>query len=101
MKKPALKFSAEARDWRRKLVAAYGITDPAGVLILDRACEAFDEMRQAQREVTANGMTAVDRFGQRKPNPAVLMVRDSRTALVRCLKALNLDFEPPRGEEAT
>jgi phage terminase small subunit len=55
--------------------------------------EAFDRMRQAQALIKKEGITIVDRFGQMKQHPATLIERDSRTAVARGLKALNLDIE--------
>jgi P27 family predicted phage terminase small subunit len=89
---PAL--SAEARRWWRSIRVEYDISDPGGLLILASACEAFDRMRQAQRKLKREGLTAVDRFGQSKAHPATVIERDSRAALLAALKQLNLDLEP-------
>jgi len=40
------------------------------------------------------GIVIRDRFGQKKQHPATLVERDAKMALVRNLKALNLDLEP-------
>jgi hypothetical protein len=37
----------------------------------------------------------VDRFGQKKLHPAVLVEQNARVGLLHGLKALNLDVEPP------
>lgn len=51
-------------------------------------------MRQAQRKLKKEGLTALDRFGQRKAHPAATIERDSRAAMLGALKQLNLDLEP-------
>ena len=92
--KPPRGLSAEARRWWTAIRREYEVTDPGGLLILSSACEAFDRMRQAQRRLKREGLTALDRFGQRKAHPATVIERDSRAAMLSALKALNLDLEP-------
>jgi P27 family predicted phage terminase small subunit len=90
-------LSAEARSWWKSIQREYEITDQAGLLILASAVEAFDRMRQAQRRLRREGLTATDRFGQRKAHPATVIERDSRAAMLSALKQLNLDLEPLQG----
>lgn len=94
-KKP---FSAEALRWRRQLVKAYEIAhnDAAAALLLSQLMEAFDEMRQAQKLVDEHGQLVRDRWGQLKQNPATLVLRDSRNAMLKAFRSLNLDIEPPQ-----
>ncbi len=94
--RPPARLSAEGRKLWRDIVAEYAIGDPAGLAILGSTCEALDRMRDAQKEIKRDGSTTLDRFGQRKVHPAVLIERDSRAAVLAGLKALNLDLEPLR-----
>ena len=89
------RLSAEAVKWRDKLRGAYELEDAAGQLYLQLAAESFDLMRSAEKILDREGLTVKDRFGQPKANPAVLVQRDARAALLRALRALNLDVEPP------
>lgn len=86
-------LSAEARSFWRKIVSGWELDD-AGLLILQSACECLDRVRQAQDLITREGITVADRFGQVKQHPATLVERDGKAALLRHLKALNLDIEP-------
>jgi len=95
---PPGKLSTEAQALRRKIVQAFEIDDPAGQLLLDQAMESFDRIRQAQAQIICDGLTITDRFGQPKPHPASFIERDARTALVRCLRSLNLDVEVPQAK---
>src|SRR5215472_6204636 len=88
-------LSPEARAWWKELVEAFEIEDAAGQLLLQTAMEAFDSMREAEQIIKRDGPTIKDRFGQVRLNPAALLLRDSRTALLRSLKALNLDIQTP------
>ena len=89
-------LSVEARTWWRKLTREFDIADSGGLLLLQTGLEAFDRMRQAQAVLEKDGMTVLDRFNQRKPNPATVVERDSRAGLLGALRALNLDVEPLR-----
>lgn len=92
---PPRNLSKEAKTWWKEIVAAYEIEDEAGLLILRTAAEALDRLREAQEVLRAEGIIAHDRFGQARQHPATLIERDARTALLRSLKALSLDTEPP------
>ena len=96
MKKTTQPLSAEARDWQTRIRTAYGLTDDAGLLLLQTAAEAFDRMRGCQAAVTKDGATVPDRFGQLKPHPLLATERDARSQMLAALKALNLDIEPLR-----
>lgn len=90
------KLSQEARNWWRKIIDEYEISDEAGFLILQTSLEAFDRMRDAQKIIKTEGMTNSDRFGQPRLHPACTIERDARAQFMQGLKALNLDIEPLR-----
>ena len=92
--KPPKHLSAEARKQWAAIVAEYSLDDDAGLLILTTSLEAFDRMRQAQKQIESDGATTLDRFGQLKAHPLLPVERDSRAAFMAGLKALNLDLEP-------
>jgi P27 family predicted phage terminase small subunit len=92
--KPPKTLSAAAKRWWRQLQDEYSINDSGGLLILTSAAEAFDRMKQAQDLIASEGMTIVDRFSQQKVHPAILIERDSRSAMLAGLKQLCLDLEP-------
>lgn len=86
-------LSDAAADLWGKIIAEWEL-DGAGRLILASGLEAYDRMRAAQKLIEEHGLVAPDRFGQLKANPAVLIERDSRAAMLQALKALHLDLEP-------
>jgi len=61
-------LSAEARRWWRALVREYQIVDEGGLLLLQTALEAFDEVKTCQKQIRQEGRTLSDRFGQIKPH---------------------------------
>lgn len=89
-------LSPEARRWWRKLQEEYVIEDAGGLLVLLAGLEAFDAMRNAQKQIAQEGACVVDRFGQPKPHPATVIERDSRAQLLGAIKQLCLDLEPLR-----
>jgi P27 family predicted phage terminase small subunit len=88
-------LSKEAKQWWRQLYDEYQITDSAGRLILLGLVEAFDRMRKAQEIILAEGEMIKDRFEQMKAHPLITVEKDSRSAVLAGLKALNVDLEPP------
>lgn len=100
MKKPSTKppdhLSAEAKKVWRDLLAEYQIDDVAGLRILRTALESFDRAAEARRQIDNEGLTVLDRWGQKKAHPLLAVERDNRAAFLAGLKALNLDIEPLR-----
>ncbi|GMR20200.1 MAG: hypothetical protein BMS9Abin36_0795 [Gammaproteobacteria bacterium] len=93
---PPKSLSTEAAKWWKKLAKEYVLDDEAGLLLLQTAFEAFDRMRQAQKQINKEGLTIKDRFGQDKAHPLCTIERDSRSQMLQALKTLNLDIEPLR-----
>lgn len=89
-------LSEPAKTWWRRIVNDYEITDAAGRLLVETALQAFDRMHEARELITKHGAVTKDRFGQLRPNPATVIERDSRAAMLHALKQLNLDLEPLR-----
>ena len=94
MTKTPKKLSREAGAWWRKLCNQWAFDD-SQLLLLESALSSFDRMRQAQMELEKDGITCLDRFEQVKPHPACTIERDSKAAMSRDLRALNLDVEIP------
>jgi P27 family predicted phage terminase small subunit len=63
--------------------------------LLRRACEASDRADAALALLKKDGLTEMDRFGQRRPHPAVAVERDSRIGEARLLRELALSPEEP------
>jgi phage terminase small subunit len=88
------RLSPEAKKLWRAIVEEFEINDSAGLLLLENALEAFDEMRAGQAILAADGPIIIDRFGAKKQHPVTLVIRDARNLMLRSLKALNLDIAP-------
>jgi len=94
--KPPKHLSKDACQWWTDIQAEYGISDHAGLLLLQTGLEAFDRMREAQQAIKKHGAVYLDRFEQVKNNPACTVERDARAQMMAALKQLNLDLEPLR-----
>ena len=92
--KTDLAIEREANRQIKQILETWQIDDAEIDIFLNRYRELFIRMRQAQRDISENGLKVVDRFGQDKTNPAVVIERDCINAMMRILKQLNLDLEP-------
>ncbi len=75
------------------LTAEWSIGDTAGLFVLQRALECFDEMTEAQRVLASEGTFIKDRFGQARLHPATQREKEARGHLVIYLRELGLDLE--------
>ncbi len=91
---PPKHLSREASKLWRDLVNEYGISDGAGLLYVERACESLDRLRSAQAVLKKEGLTVAGQGGTTKAHPCAAIERDAHSAFRQSLKALNLDLEP-------
>jgi P27 family predicted phage terminase small subunit len=92
--KPAKDLSAAAKRKFRSLQAEYDISDTAGLDLLNDYCQFYDRREQARKTIREDGAVIKDRFGQTVAHPATRIERDASGAMLKCLRALNLDLEP-------
>ena len=63
--------------------------------LLQLLCEAFDRGQEARKLLAQEVLTVVDsKLGIKRPHPCVSIERDSRTAVARLTRELNLSEEP-------
>lgn len=87
-----------ATAWWQRMVAAYGITDEGGLILLEMAARAYARGEEARQQLDRDGCTTVDKFGQRKAHPAAAVERDARAGMLAALRQLHLDVEPLIGK---
>ena len=90
------KLSAQAKKLKEGILKEYDISDEAGLVILQTALEAYDQMNAAQKIINKQGLTVFGARGQLAAHPLFSVVRDSRAQFLMALKHLNLDIEVPR-----
>ena len=84
--------TAGRRLWRA-VIRTYALEEHH-LVILRAGCEAADRLEDARAAIEADGLTVPARFGPRS-HPAIAIERDSRIALLRCVRELGLDIEAP------
>jgi phage terminase small subunit len=82
-----------ARVLWRSIVDEYELA-PHHLPVLQAACDAMDRMGQAQQAIKREGAFVAGRYGVRA-HPAIAVERDSRLAMLRSIRELGLDLEPP------
>ncbi|MGE0579657.1 hypothetical protein [Reyranella sp.] len=76
----------------QELQQQYGIEDSAGLLLLTSAMEAHTRIERARAIIKREGEVVLDRFGQRKANPACQVERDARSGMLMALRQLRLEL---------
>jgi hypothetical protein len=90
-------ISKKMRAWIHELLAEWEFSaDNFKVLIL--AAEAHDRYNKARIVLSKKGVSYTDRFGAPRCRPEVAVERDSRLAFLRCIRALNLEYDEPEEE---
>ena len=92
--KPPKNLSKRSKILWRELQAEYEIEDAAGLDLLADYCTFFDRREQAREIIRRDGPTVLDRFRQIQAHPACRVERDSSAAMIKILRALNLDVMP-------
>jgi P27 family predicted phage terminase small subunit len=92
--KPPKGLSKDAARLWAELQGVYGVTDPAGLLLLETACKSYDDWATARERVDREGLLVADRQGGTKLNPAQRAVKDSHNAMMQALRMLHFDVEP-------
>lgn len=90
---------------KRTTVIYVGDRDPSGCYMsevdilarMDRyGALALDRGEQARALLSRDGLVQPDRFGQPKPHPGCVIVRDAESSFRSALRDLRLDVEPAR-----
>lgn len=89
--KPPSHLSKKAKEQWRRIVEAFQIDDEPGRMLLTSACEAYDRLAQARAELKRDGISVIDRWGQRKQHPSVLTEASARSQMHSALRLLNMD----------
>ena len=93
--RPPRHLKPATRRWMQGVLDEFEIDAGDGSLQkLTLAAEALDRANEARELVTREGLTVTDRFGQRKPHPAVGVQRDFSALHARLMRELNLSEAP-------
>jgi hypothetical protein len=92
---PPAHLGAPGRELWTSIQKSYAISDPGGLALLGTAAEAADRIASVRAQIDNQGELLVIK-GVPRVNPLCAVERDQRAALVRAIRALNLDIEPLR-----
>jgi P27 family predicted phage terminase small subunit len=93
---PPAHLSPSAAHWWTSVCETY-VLQEHHLRLLQLCCEAWDRAQQARKEL-AKGLTIRTADGGIRTHPAVAIERDSRLAVARLVRELDLDTEPPPPE---
>jgi P27 family predicted phage terminase small subunit len=91
---PPAHLSASARQWWQTAVETF-VLQEHHLRLLQLVCEAWDRAQAAREQLQREGLTVAGREGGIRPHPCVAIERDSRLAVARLVRELDLDVEPP------
>ncbi len=94
--RPPAGLSLAGRTLWTRLQSEYNVCDAAGLAVLEQAMRSFERCEAARRQLDREGITFKDRWGQRRPHPALPVERDSRAAMLQAIKQLGVEI--PEGE---
>jgi P27 family predicted phage terminase small subunit len=94
---PPAHLSPSSAKWWTSTVEAYELHEHH-LRLLQLACEAWDRSQEARELLDREGLTVPGVEGGLKTHPAVAIERDSRLAVARLVRELDLDLEPPASD---
>jgi phage terminase small subunit len=89
-------LSSRMRAWWRQTVEAFEL-EPHDLHLLRLACEAIDEAERLRVLIADEGAVMLDRFGQRKPHPAVAQRLAAMMTAARLVRQLGFATNDPDG----
>jgi len=104
-----MEISENAQIIIEKLKRDYKIKGIAGVVLLDSIGSSLTEIEEAEKQLKEDsgqkGITLVhygfilDRFGDKKRHPATTIIKDAKSNIVQCLKAMGVEVELGNGKD--
>jgi len=91
---PAAGLSEEARQKWLEMQSEYQITDSQGILLLNLMFEAWDQIEEAKKKLTLEGLIIENEStGYKRAHPATVVLKEARQTFLKSLAMLNLDVE--------
>jgi P27 family predicted phage terminase small subunit len=96
---PPAHLSPSAAQWWTSVVERY-LLEEHHLRLLQLCCEASDRSQMARKQLAKDGLTVPHEDGGVRTHPCVAIERDSRLAVARLVRELDLDTEPPPSERS-
>ena len=87
-------LSAPTKRWYEQVTRDFEL-EPHHTRLLEMAAQSWDLYEAARKAISKNGLTIVDRYGQRKSAPEVDICRQAKISFARLIRELALDDAPP------
>ena len=88
-KKQLVGLRKSSRDWALSLAEEYPFTS-SELTSLIHAAHELDRINEARKIIRKEGLTVLDKFGCKKPHPAIQIEHDAISQYVVLCKALKL-----------
>jgi phage terminase small subunit len=92
-------LSASAAAWWITTVERY-VLEEHHLRLLQLCLEAWDRSQSARAQLDRDGLTVPHGDGGIRVHPCVAVERDSRLAVARLVRELDLDTEPPASDRS-
>lgn len=84
-------LSREARQLWGDLHSQFEIDCATKSIVCKLACESLDRLRSAQKAIKKDGLTVLGRYGSPVINPATVIERSARAALMHALHTIGYE----------
>jgi P27 family predicted phage terminase small subunit len=92
-------LSPSAAAWWTTTVERY-VLEEHHLRLLQLCCEAWDRAQAARAQLDRDGLTVPHGDGGIRAHPCIAIERDSRLAVARLVRELDLDVEPAAPERS-
>ena len=86
-------LSPESQKLWQRISKKYEIAGQEPVIQV--MCETLDRLREAQLAILLDGLVITDRFGEKRPHPAIPIEEKARLAFLKYWRSLALDIQLP------
>jgi P27 family predicted phage terminase small subunit len=90
-------LSPSSAAWWRTTVERF-VLEEHHLRLLQLCCEAWDRAQAARAQLDRDGLTVESEKGVIRAHPCIAIERDSRLAVARLVRELDLDVEPPASD---
>jgi P27 family predicted phage terminase small subunit len=88
-------LKASGRKFWAKVHGNFEMENEHSLKLLEQAAQCLDRLDEVAMIITKEGLCTLDRFGQQRAHPAILIERDQKALFVRIIRELGLDIPAP------
>lgn len=88
----------ESKKLFLSLATTYNITDVYGLMLLEKLCDANDQIIGARELIKKDGQVTPDHNRILKPHPAIMILKNNMQAFNSFARSLEIDVAPKAGK---